>query len=106
MIDLDSTPLTPLQKAQAALKAKREAGALTPRARRPSMRKAINDKCKDCIYDPKSGMGTWKQQTDACTIMTCSLWPLRPRSVAGPLAKQASEGSDDNKTPIFSGERP
>lgn len=48
---------------------------------RPSMRKAINAKCKDCIYDPLAG-GTWRQQTEACTITACSLWPLRPRSSA------------------------
>lgn len=45
-----------------------------------SMRKAINEKCKDCIYDPKSGLGTWRQQTEACTIKSCSLWPVRPIS--------------------------
>lgn len=43
---------------------------------------AINAKCKDCIYDPKSGGGTWRQQTEACTIRTCSLWPYRPKSSA------------------------
>jgi hypothetical protein len=45
-----------------------------------SMRKAINEKCKDCIYDPKSGGGTWRQQVEACTITTCSLWPMRPKA--------------------------
>ena len=43
---------------------------------------AINAKCKDCIYDPLSGLGTWRQQTEACTIKTCSLWPYRPKSIA------------------------
>jgi hypothetical protein len=44
-----------------------------------SRQKAINDKCRDCIYDPLAP-GNWRQQTGACTIRTCSLWPYRPVS--------------------------
>lgn len=44
------------------------------------MRAAINAKCKDCIYDPLSGQGNWRQQVTACTATDCSLWPLRPIS--------------------------
>jgi hypothetical protein len=39
---------------------------------------AIAAKCKDCIYDPLSGGGTWRQQTEACAIKSCALWPYRP----------------------------
>jgi hypothetical protein len=45
-----------------------------------SLRKAINEKCRDCIYDPKSGLGNWRQQVEGCTIQSCSLWPYRPKS--------------------------
>jgi len=45
-----------------------------------SLRKAINDKCRWCIYDPMSGLGNWRQQVTACTIKTCPLWPVRPLS--------------------------
>ena len=45
-----------------------------------SMRKAIDAKCKDCIHDSQSGLGTWRQQTEACTMVDCSLWPYRPKS--------------------------
>jgi hypothetical protein len=45
-----------------------------------SMRRAINEKCKDCIYDPLCGGGNWRQQVEACTIKSCSLWPYRPKS--------------------------
>lgn len=45
-----------------------------------SLRKAIDMKCKDCIYDPKSGMGTWRQQVEGCTVVKCPLWPVRPKS--------------------------
>lgn len=54
-----------------------------------SMRAAINAKCKDCIYDPNCGGGTWRQQTEACTIKSCGLWPYRPRSAT----KVAGQGS-------------
>lgn len=42
-----------------------------------SFRKAVDEKCKDCIYDPLAG-GTWRQQVEACEMRDCSLWPLRP----------------------------
>ena len=45
-----------------------------------SRRKAIDSHCKDCIYDPLSGGGTWRQQVEACGITKCSLWPVRPMS--------------------------
>lgn len=46
-------------------------------AKRPSMRKAVNDKCRDCIYDPLDS-GTWRQQVQACNSTDCGLWRLRP----------------------------
>ena len=49
---------------------------------RPSMRAAINAMCKGCVYDPESGLGTWRQQVEACRITDCPLWPLRPKSRA------------------------
>ena len=47
--------------------------------KRPSMRKAIDEKCKDCIYDQANG-GNWRQQVSMCTCFDCSLWPIRPLS--------------------------
>ena len=44
-----------------------------------SLRRAINDKCKECSFDPIGGNGTWKQQTAACTSKAYPLWPVRPR---------------------------
>ena len=41
---------------------------------------AINEKCKDCIYDPKSGLGTWRQQVEGCTMTDCALFAFRPRA--------------------------
>ena len=48
--------------------------------RKPSMRGAINAKCRECIYDPIGGTGTWRAQVEACTVHDCSLYPLRPVS--------------------------
>lgn len=45
-----------------------------------SLRKAINEKCKSCGYDPLAGQGAWRQQIEACTIKVCPLWPVRPLS--------------------------
>ena len=45
-----------------------------------SMRKAINEKCKECIYDPMPGNGTWRQQVEACTSKSCPLYEFRPKS--------------------------
>ena len=59
-----------------------EAARLAPRKKRPSMRKAIDAMCKECIYDPFSGSGTWRQQTDGCTSTNCPLFDLRPRTEA------------------------
>jgi len=45
-----------------------------------SLRDSINGKCRDCIYDPLSGLGNWRQQVEACTAKACPLWPVRPVS--------------------------
>lgn len=70
----------------------------------PSLRKAINAKCKDCIYDPLSGLGTWRQQTEACPAKTCPLWPVRPISRPhkhAPANKIDSEAAGDAEKPCF-----
>lgn len=46
-----------------------------------SIRKAIDNKCKDCIYDDLAG-GTWRRQTSACEDKECSLWEYRPLDTA------------------------
>lgn len=45
---------------------------------RHGLRKSVNLKCKQCIHDPYSGNGTWRQQVQACTSKTCPLYPVRP----------------------------
>ncbi len=46
--------------------------------KRPSLREAIDAKCRECIYDPEGGAGTWRAQVTACTSRTCPLFAVRP----------------------------
>lgn len=46
-----------------------------------SLKKCIEEKCKDCTYDPLAG-GTWREQVELCTVRKCALWPVRPMTVA------------------------
>jgi hypothetical protein len=43
-----------------------------------SLRKAINNKCRECLYDPKGGNGTWLNQVADCTSFSCALHSVRP----------------------------
>jgi len=47
-----------------------------PRGERYSLRKAINMKCKDCIYDPLD-TGSWVQQVKNCQCFDCPLHEVR-----------------------------
>ena len=47
-----------------------------------SLRKAINAKCRECIYDPDAhGMGSALNQITNCEITTCPLWAVRPTNL-------------------------
>jgi len=60
-----------------------------------SRTKAINEKCKDCIYDQKAP-GTWREQVEACTSeKSCSLWPYRPVSVSTVNGNRKTRTVDD-----------
>ena len=52
---------------------------LTEIPARPSLRKAINAKCRECIYDPNE-RGTWRMQVERCTALQCPLFDFRPKS--------------------------
>jgi hypothetical protein len=46
---------------------------------RVSLRKAINNKCKNCIYD-NLAPGTWLQQVTLCSDVSCFLYEVRPKT--------------------------
>lgn len=49
-------------------------------AGRPGRQGKVNAKCIECIFDPGSGEGNWKQQVEACTCTGCPLFSIRPVS--------------------------
>ena len=65
------------------------------RASKTGLRKAIGDMCKQCIYNPRSGGGTWREQTEACPARNCPLWPVRPISGRARLADLAARHATD-----------
>jgi hypothetical protein len=44
-----------------------------------SLRKVINQNCKDCIYDSLAA-GTWRQQVTLCSVKSCALYDVRPKA--------------------------
>ena len=43
-----------------------------------SLRKRIDQNCKECIYD-QSCSGTWRQQVSLCTIKSYQFWNIRAK---------------------------
>lgn len=41
-------------------------------------KQAIEEFCKECIYDPQPGAGSWRAQVQACTAKACPLYTFRP----------------------------
>ena len=83
-----------------------------------SLRQAINDNCKTCIYDAAAA-GTWRQQVTLCSVTGCDLYPVRPitknpipestldyYSISGPefdryRLKNTPEGHFSGQTGVF-----
>lgn len=49
---------------------------------KPSYKQAVERKCKECIYDPIGGNGTWRKQVENCTSYSCPLYEVRPLPIA------------------------
>lgn len=66
-----------------------------------SLRKAINGKCAECIYDPLyrdpvTGKGASKtQQIEDCTATDCPLYAVRPLTAAG--RRKRAQGSKQSE---------
>lgn len=65
-----------------------------------SLRNAINAKCRDCIYDPKSGLGGVRQQINACTCTQCPLYEVRLKNEP---KRPLSQILEDNAALLFNG---
>lgn len=44
-----------------------------------SLRKAVNQNFKNCIFDNLAA-GTWRQQVTLCSVNSCALYDVRPRT--------------------------
>jgi hypothetical protein len=45
-----------------------------------SLKKAIENFCKDCIYD-ETESGSWRLQVEGCKATSCALWEVRPVTI-------------------------
>ena len=55
-----------------------------------SLRKAINAKCRECVYDPYQP-GGWREQVEACGCSSCPLYDVRPR----PRRRNKGQSADE-----------
>lgn len=73
---------------------------------RVSLRKAIDMKCKSCIYDPLD-KGTWRSQVASCTVSACPLWEARTLKGYGTESEEQpltlSETDTERTAPSCSG---
>lgn len=44
-----------------------------------SLRKLIDQNCRDCIYDDLAS-GTWRQQVTLCSVKSCAFHEIRPKT--------------------------
>jgi hypothetical protein len=42
-----------------------------------SLKKCIAEHCKNCTYD-SAAPGTWREQVENCTVVSCALYSVRP----------------------------
>ena len=68
-----------------------------------SLRKAIDEKCKDCIYDPECGGGTWREQIAQCSSVNCPLWPVRTGPESGRWANYPTDPATVTKEWLSAG---
>jgi len=45
-----------------------------------TLRAAINDKCRECVFD-RHGPDPWRQQAEAYTAISCPLYSVRPTAL-------------------------
>ncbi len=65
-----------------------------------SLRKAINDKCRDCIYDSELP-GKWREQVFMCAVPSCPLYSVRPRPETGSIGRSIEVMRQDPTHPFW-----
>lgn len=58
----------------------RRASLIHRESSKAGLRGKINAKCIECIFDADGGGGSWRQQVEECTSVTCPLFSVRPVS--------------------------
>lgn len=59
-----------------------------------SLKKCIENKCKDCTYD-SFAPGSWRLQVEECRVKACPLWEVRPITMETMLARRKDKGAAD-----------
>lgn len=62
-----------------------------------SLKKHIEQKCKDCSYDPYA-QGSWRHQTETCRVFSCPLWEVRPITMETMLARRKDKNAPGTGT--------
>lgn len=61
---------------------------------RPSLRAAIDAKCKDCIFDSFAGNGKWREQVAQCSSANCPLHAVRPLPKSAPYGDESGRNGN------------
>lgn len=68
---------------------------------KPGLRQAINNFCRDCIFDKGfEGGGTWRQQITDCTAEACPLYQVRPLTAAAQKAVPKKPRTEKQKAAL------
>lgn len=59
-----------------------------------SLKKHIEQKCRDCTYDPQQA-GSWRSQVQECRVKACALWEVRPITMELMLRNRKEKGAAD-----------
>ena len=57
-----------------------------------SLKKCIEQKCKDCTYD-SAAPGSWRFQVEECRVRSCALWEVRPITMETLLRNRKEKGT-------------
>lgn len=59
-----------------------------------SLKKCIAEHCKNCTYD-KESPGTWREQVENCSVISCALYAVRPLTMTTINANRKSRSSEE-----------